>query len=179
MRLFGLLWIVLSAVVSVASAQSTLPITGPVKATPATVRVMLASLLVSQDVKGQEVLTPTSERVHPRPGDLLAWQATAINDMSRGVSDLMLTIPVPVSTLYVGGSAQLRLGGMNVAPLFSLDGQTFAPAPLKRKVSVVRNGVTSLQEVTVPPSEYRAVRWVLPALATHAQAIAELRTTVR
>lgn len=179
MRLFVVLWMVLSAVVPFASAQSSLPVPAPAQTAPAPVRVTLASLLVGQDSKGQEVLTPVGDSVHPRPGDLLAWQATAINDLSRGVSNLVLTIPVPASTVYVGGSAQLRLAGQTVTPIFSLDGQTFAPAPLKRKVSVVRDGVAAMQEVTVPPSEYRAVRWVLPALATHAQAVAELRTSVR
>ena len=143
------------------------------------VRLLLASLIVGQDARGQETLTPTGANARPRPGDLLAWTATAVNDLPGSVPDLALTIPIPATTAYLEGSAVLRIGAQILSPVFSFDGQHFAPAPLKRKVTVVRNGVSTLQEVTVPPSEYRAVRWILPALAARSQAMAELRTSVR
>ena len=143
------------------------------------VHVLLASLIVGKDAKGQETLTPTSGSTRPRPGDLLAWKATAFNDLTSSVPDLALTIPIPATTAYLEGSAVLRVGSQTLSPVFSFDGQHFAPAPLKREITVVRNGVSTLQEVTVPPSEYRAVRWILPTLAARSQVLAELRTSVR
>lgn len=143
------------------------------------VRVELVSLLVGQDAKGQETLTPTTDAARPRPGDLLSWKATAINTLKNSVSNLALTIPIPATTTYLNGSATLKIGGAVVKPSFSLDGKTFAPAPLKRKVSVTKNGLSTTQEVVVPPNEYRAVRWTLPTLAAGSQVQAEVRTSVR
>ena len=143
------------------------------------VHVLLASLIVGKDARGQETLTPTSAGATPRPGDLLAWKATAVNDLSSSVPDLALTIPIPTTTVYLEGSAVLKVGSQILLPVFSLDGQNFAAAPLKRRISVVKNGVSTLQEVTVPPTEYRAVRWILPTMAAKSQVLAELRTSVR
>ena len=161
------------------AAQAQTAPASPAATSAEPVRVVLASLIVGKDAKGKEVLTPTSDAARPRPGDLLAWRATAVNDLKSGVLNLALTIPIPPTTAYVGGSAALKLGAQTLTPLFSLDGQTFAPAPLKRRVNVVKDGVTSVQEVTVPPSEYRAVRWILPTLGAQSQVLAELRTSVR
>ena len=69
------------------------------------VHVLLASLIVGKDARGQETLTPTSAGATPRPGDLLAWKATAVNDLSSSVPDLALTIPIPATTVYLEGSA--------------------------------------------------------------------------
>ena len=143
------------------------------------VRVELVSLLVGKDAKGHETLTPTTDAARPRPGDLLSWKATAINDLNTSVANLALTIPIPATTAYLNGSATLKIGGAVVTPWFSLDGRTFAPAPLKRKVTVTKGGVSTIQEVVVPPNEYRAVRWTLPALAAGSQVQAEVRTGVR
>jgi hypothetical protein len=159
----------------VATAQAGAPAATSVQP----VRLLLASLIVGKDAEGQETLTPTSNTTKPRPGDLLAWKATAVNDLPSSVPDLALTIPIPAATAYLEGSAVLKVGAQTLSPVFSFDGQGFAPAPLKRKINVVRNGVTTLQEVTVPPSEYRAVRWILPTLAAKSQVLAELRTSVR
>ncbi|WP_407568833.1 hypothetical protein [Deinococcus altitudinis] len=161
----------------VATAQA--GTSAPTTASTQPVRLLLASLIVGKDAKGQETLTPTSNTTKPRPGDLLAWKATAVNDLTSSVPDLALTIPIPAATVYLEGSAVLRVGAQTLSPVFSFDGQSFAPAPLKRRINVIKNGVSTLQEVTVPPSEYRAVRWILPALAARSQVLAELRTSVR
>ncbi|WP_424951561.1 hypothetical protein [Deinococcus sp.] len=168
-------------VAQVAQAQTAIPQTAtPTANTSAEpVRVVLASLIVGKDAKGQETLTATSDSARPRPGDLLAWKAIAVNDLPRGVLNLALTIPIPASTAYIGGSAALKVGAQTISPIFSVDGQNFAPAPLKRRVNVVKDGVTTVQEVVVLPSEYRAVRWMLPTLAAKSQVVAEVRTSVR
>jgi len=162
---------------SVTLAQSGTP-SGTVP-TPDPVRVQLASLLVGRDARGAETFTATGDSVRPRPGDLLLWRAAAVNDLPRPVQNLALTVPFPATTTYVNGSAVLRVGTRTLTPLFSTDGSTFAPAPLKKKVSVTRDGVTTVQEVTVQPNEYRAVRWMLPTLDAKSQVAAEVRTTVR
>ena len=76
----------------------------------------------------------------------------------RSFSNLALIIPIPASGTYQNSSATLKVGGVNVTPWLSVDGRTFARAPLKRKVQVTKDGVTSTPEVVVPSDEYRAVR---------------------
>lgn len=63
------------------TASTRIQVTGPV-------REMLASLLVGQDTRGQETLTPMADRTRPRPGDRLAWNATAPNDLGDGELNL-------------------------------------------------------------------------------------------
>jgi hypothetical protein len=141
----------------------------------AQVRVQLASLIPSRDASGQEQLQP-SQAI---PGQPLVWQATAINDLATPVQDLILTVPVPLHTTYINGSARLSVLGQMLTPQFSWDNRTFGPAPLKRQVSQTQNGVTRLVEVVVPPTEYRAVRWIIPRLPAKTRVTAEVRTSVQ
>ena len=57
----------------------------------------------------------------------------------------------------------------------SLDGRTFAPIPLKRRVTLPTGEV---QEQEVPPSEYRALRWQAGDLAPGSRTAIAARTRI-
>lgn len=102
-----------------------------------------------KDVK----LVPTTQA---NLGDVIEYQVTYQNNGTTPAKQVMATLPVPANGMaYIDGSAT------PAALLASLDGKTYAPAPLKREF--VRNG--RRQTEAVPPSEYRFLRWDLGDLA--------------
>jgi hypothetical protein len=118
------------------------------------------------------------------PGDVLEWVLTAKNETDRALHRVALTIPIPPNTAYIAGSARpllLKHGdrGVRATPVFSYDGEHFAPPPLKKKVRVQENGKTVEKEVVVPPSAYTHVRWVVPELLPKERVQVRLRTRVR
>ena len=117
------------------------------------VQVQLTANRVTRS-QGRDVLAPAEQA---QPGDLLEYRATYKNAGTTEARGLMATLPIPRGTRYVTGSALPRRVEA------SLDGRTFAPIPLTRKVRLA-DGRTVTREV--PASEYVALRWplgVLPA----------------
>ena len=105
-------------------------------------------ILVSQ---GKEARLPAEQA---KPGDVIEYRATYENRGTTAVRDLEATLPVPAGLEYLPRSAQpVRLKA-------SLDGKSFAPVPLLRRVRV--DGKTVVREV--PASEYRALRWSIGSL---------------
>lgn len=102
--------------------------------------------------QGRDVLAPAEQA---RPGDLLEYRATYKNEGQSEARSLAATLPIPRGTQYVPGTALPRRVEA------SLDGRTFAPIPLTRKVRLA-DGRTVTREV--PASEYVALRWPLGAL---------------
>jgi uncharacterized repeat protein (TIGR01451 family) len=102
--------------------------------------------------QGRDVLAPAEQA---RPGDLLEYRARYKNDGKSEARGLAATLPIPRGTQYVPGTALPRRVEA------SLDGHTFAPVPLTRKVRLA-DGRTVTREV--PVSEYVALRWPLGAL---------------
>jgi len=102
--------------------------------------------------QGREVLAPAEQA---RPGDLLEYRALYKNDGKSEARGLAATLPIPRGTQYVPGTALPRRVEA------SLDGHTFAPVPLTRKVRLA-DGRTVTRDV--PVSEYVALRWPLGAL---------------
>lgn len=98
---------------------------------------------------GKDVrLVPTTQA---QPGDVIEYQVTYHNAGQEPARQVKATLPVPEGGMsYLEGSASPGLQA-------SLDGVHFAEPPLKR--DVVRNG--RRQQVVVPPSEYRFLRWDL------------------
>lgn len=110
--------------------------------------------------KSTEQLNPAPKTV--QPGDVLSQLITASNAAAKPLSHVMVRLPVPKGTVYLKPSGALNSG---VTMEFSIDGgKTYAPAPLKKQVSVTENGKTVLRDVVVKPSEYTAVRWTLAEL---------------
>lgn len=108
---------------------------------------MLEAYIVSVDADGVETLTPTEEIT---PGETIEYALTYENIGTNALSGLVISAPVPASTIFVEGSAET-----DIASTFEVsidDGATWAVPPLKQ--------MTDGGEVTVSPSEYDMVRWV-------------------
>jgi uncharacterized repeat protein (TIGR01451 family) len=116
------------------------------------VTVELTAHRVTKDARGAEALAPADQA---KPGELLEYRAHYKNAGTGTAKGLTATLPIPRGTQYVPGTA---LPGRVEA---SLDGKTFAPIPLVRKVKT-KSGRTVLREV--PVSEYRALRWPIGTL---------------
>lgn len=118
-----------------------------------TVALTAHRIMVSQ---GKEARLPAEQA---KPGDVIEYRATYTNHGGSAVRDLEATLPVPAGLEYLPKTANpVRLSA-------SLDGKSFAPAPLMRRVKLV-GGMTELREV--PASEYRALRWSVGALGANA-----------
>ena len=106
---------------------------------------------------------------HAKPGDVLEYRATYRNPSDAGVKQLDATLPIPSGTEYLAKSA-------DPAPaMASLDGHTFAPLPLTRRVRL-EDGREVVREV--PASEYRSLRWSFDTLAAHGQKSVRARVKV-
>ena len=118
-----------------------------------TVALTAHRIMVSQ---GKEARLPAEQA---KPGDVIEYRATYTNTGGTAVRDLQATLPVPAGLEYLPKTAS------PVKLLASLDGKSFAPTPLMRRVKLA-NGKTELREV--PASEYRALRWSVGALGANA-----------
>ena len=130
------------------------------------VSVQLTAHRVQTNANGKETLVP-GDQAHP--GDVLEYRATYTNSSGARVRQLAATLPVPQGMEYLAGSA-------SPAPvLASLDGRTFEAVPLKRKVRLA-DGRTAVREV--PASEYRWLRWSIPALEAKSDRVVKARVRV-
>ncbi len=88
-----------------------------------------------------------------RPGDTVEYVATYTNGMAATAHGVQLVVPVPT-----GGLEYVSRQAAPLADAASLDGKSFAPMPLTRKVTDA-NGKTAVKPV--PLAEYRMLRWAL------------------
>ncbi len=117
-------------------------------------------------VNGRETFASANEA---KPGEVLVYRATCSNDGKQTVHSVMATLPIPAGLEYLPRTA---------APAVvqaSLDGKTFAPVPLVRRVRGA-DGREVVQEV--PPSEYRFLRWSVGTLAPKAARTVTARARV-
>jgi uncharacterized repeat protein (TIGR01451 family) len=126
-------------------------VTAPAARAGGGVSVQLTANRITKS-QGREVLSSAAQA---HPGETLEYRATYRNDGDGEARGLAATLPIPAGTSYVPGSASPRRVEA------SLDGRTFAPVPLTRKVRTA-DGRTVVREV--PVSEYRALRWPLGSL---------------
>jgi len=115
---------------------------------------------------GEEVSEPANTA---KPGDLLEYVAVFHNQGASTARGLRATLPLPLGTEFVPGSA--RPG----AVLASIDGTTFAPLPLKR---LVKDADGTSREELVPAREYRFLRWSPTDLAASGELSVSARVTV-
>ncbi len=117
-------------------------------------------------VNGRETFAPADKA---KPGEVLVYRATCSNDGKETVHSVMATLPIPAGLEYLPRTA---------APAVvqaSLDGKTFAPVPLVRRVRGA-DGREVVQEV--PASEYRFLRWSVGTLAPKAARTVTARARV-
>jgi len=84
-----------------------------------------------------------------KPGDVIEYVATYRNTTRQPIRNLDGTLPIPQQTEFLPGTEQPAQASA------SLDGLTYAPLPLTRKVQ--RDGKTV--DEAVPAREYRFLRW--------------------
>jgi len=120
---------------------------GPAALVGNDLRVTLVAQKVVLGADGKEQLQP-AERAFP--GEIVQYDAHYTNVSERLLMRVAPTLPIPRGMAYVPASA------LPAPDTASLDGKTFEPIPIKRKVTLP-NGETEEREV--PPTEYRALRW--------------------
>jgi uncharacterized repeat protein (TIGR01451 family) len=128
--------------------------------------VNLTAHRVTTDARGKESLVSGDQA---KPGEVIEYQARYRNEGTTGVHKLVATLPVPAGLEYVS-----RTASPSVVQA-SLDGKTFAPVPLTRKVRLA-DGREVVREV--PVSEYRVLRWTLDTLDGHETEIVSARMRV-
>ena len=111
------------------------------------VQISLLARKVTAAPDGKEVLLAADTA---RPGEVIQYDAVYSNTSRKEIRNLAPTLPIPAGMEYVAESAK------PAATQASLDGRTFAAFPLVRKI---QRPDGRLEEVPVPFSEYRALRW--------------------
>ncbi|HKQ59008.1 MAG TPA: hypothetical protein VJY35_14175 [Candidatus Eisenbacteria bacterium] len=115
--------------------------------------VSLTAHRVAVDARGRESFAQANQA---KPGEVVEYRAAYRNTNGAAVREVQATLPIPDGMEYVARTASPK------PALASLDGRTFEPLPLKRKVRLP-NGRQALREV--PPGEYRFLRWSLGSIA--------------
>lgn len=96
---------------------------------------------------GKEAVEPAASA---KPGDVLEYAVAYRNTGSSAARQLEATLPIPQGTAFVLGTAQ------PAGARASVDGVTFSPLPLMRKV---RKADGTQADQAVPVEQYRYLRW--------------------
>jgi len=128
--------------------------------------VSLTAHRVAVDTRGRETFQAATEA---HPGEVVEYRAAYRNAGDGTVRDVQATLPIPDGTEYVARTASPS------PALASLDGRTFEPLPLKRRVQLA-DGREEIREV--PPSEYRYLRWTLGSITAGSTEIIRARVRV-
>jgi uncharacterized repeat protein (TIGR01451 family) len=129
----------------------------------------ITSKLVAQRVEivdGKAVAKAAGEG---KPGEVIEYTGTYSNGGVAAADKLLATIPVPVGTSFVAGSAKPALAQA------STDGTRFAPMPLMRSV---KQPDGSERKEPVPLSDYRAVRWEVGTLSPGSSSVVGLKVRI-
>jgi uncharacterized repeat protein (TIGR01451 family) len=130
-----------------------------IAATPLSVNLQ-ANQVVMQNGKPQLKAVTRANR-----GDIIQYQATYRNNLTKPMTDLALTLPVPPNLVYLNESSSPK------PTQASLDGKKFENLPIIRTV----NG----KPVEVPASQYRALRWIVKTLPANQTLVIWINTKVQ
>lgn len=130
--------------------------------------VVSSQLVVDKVVQGVggESLKPATAA---QPGDVLQYRATYANAGDHAAGHLVADLPIPA------GTALQEQGIVPSGASATLDGNTYAPMPLKRKV-IGKDG--KVHEERVPLVEIRGLRWNLGNLEPGQSRVVQLRVHV-
>ena len=104
-----------------------------------------------------------------KPGDVLEYTAEFHNAGTAAARGLSATLPIPAGVTLLAGS--VRPAGASA----SLDGTTYAPMPLMRRV---RHADGSVGDERVPLADYRYLRWPPADLAPNGALAVSARVVV-
>ena len=129
-------------------------------------RVELEAYRVTTDGDGNEQFNVADAAY---PGDVVEYRAHYTNDGAQTLTGVQAILPIPDDTVYLPASA------IPARVEASLDGKTYEPVPLQRRV-VNADGTESIE--LVPASEYRFLRFGLGDLGADATALAKARVAI-
>jgi uncharacterized repeat protein (TIGR01451 family) len=129
---------------AVVCACAAAPLYAQQSQSPVQTRLEARKVVVAAD--GKETFAAAESA---RPGDVIEYTATYRNSGRAPVSNVQATLPIPPHTELVPDSARPANAQASV------DGRTFSPLPLLRKV---RREGREIDE-PVPIREYRYLRW--------------------
>ncbi len=89
------------------------------------------------------------------PGDVIEYRVEYRNQSKSAVKDLDATLPMPTGLTVLTDSLR------PLQARASVDGRTFGPMPLRRRV---KNADGTVSIVTIPASQIRFLRWTVPQL---------------
>jgi len=115
-------------------------------------QITMNAYAISMDASGKEVATKTTE---VDPQQTVEFRAIYKNNSAEPLSGVVVTGPIPKSTLYQANTAKAP-----VAANFEVsidDGKTFEGEPVKR---MVKDAAGKMVEKIIPASQYTHVRWM-------------------
>jgi uncharacterized repeat protein (TIGR01451 family) len=104
-----------------------------------------------------------------KPGEVIEYRAVYHNTGKSPARAVQATLPVPVGTEFIVGAPAAGLRA-------SLDGKTYQPLPLTRRVKRA-DGQTV--EVPVPLAEIRSLRWDLGEMPAQRETVVSARVRVQ
>ena len=111
--------------------------------------ITLSAQKVQKSADGKETLSKADKVA---PDDLLEYSAVYRNRSKDSISGLNASLPIPFGMTYVAKSARPE------SVLASVDGVKFEAEPLMR---TVKDKDGKEQQIAVPYSEYRNLRWAI------------------
>lgn len=130
------------------------------------VTIELTMKRVITDAKGNEIV---EDAPRIKPGDLVEYTAVYRNRSKQSISGLKGSLPVPLGLEYVKRSARPS------SALASTDGVNYAAEPLMR---TIKDKAGRDQQVEVPYSEYRNLRWEIGDLDAGKKSVVSARMRV-
>jgi uncharacterized repeat protein (TIGR01451 family) len=127
----------------------------------------LKAFKVLHKANGEEILV-SADKIKPK--EIVEYQVRYSNTGDRLLRNIQATLPIPTSLEYIPGTATPS------NPSASLDGKSFAPIPLKRKVKAVDG---TEKTILVPYAEYRFLRWSLSELGAGKSATVSARARLQ
>ncbi|KGF73656.1 hypothetical protein DO97_15240 [Neosynechococcus sphagnicola sy1] len=132
--------------------------------------------VLEKDAQGQEKVTwqPVGDRTAVKPGDVVRYTVSTNNLGNRAASNVVITQPIPKSTIYILNSASAITNGGAVIT-YSIDGgKSFIEKPTVQ----VKLADGRMETRPAPADAYTHVRWKL-SQAIPSKAIAKVIYQVR
>lgn len=130
----------------------------------AAVSTKVMAFLVAQDENGQQTLVPVTAQTQLQKGNVIEYQGHFTNNSTDRQRKMTVTMTIPEEVSLMGSISP-------EFPLASVDGQQYAPAPLRGRVD------GQLQEI--PLEYYRGLRWDIEALGLGETAVVKYQAVVK
>lgn len=130
----------------------------------AAVATKVMAYLVAMGDDGEQTLVPVTPQTQLQKGNLIEYQGHFTNNSSDRQRKMTVTMTIPEEVTLMGSISP-------EFPLASVDGQQYAPAPLRGRVA------GQLQEI--PLEYYRGLRWNIDNLGLGETAVVKYQAVVK